>query len=69
MADEETESDSDSEEETSGAFQFTEGAGWVERPKKVSPAVNGGLPDYLADEYDKSYWDCKTLGKTGAFVR
>jgi hypothetical protein len=38
------------------------------KPKKVCPAVNGGLSNYTKGDYDTEYWLCKPAGKCGRFI-
>jgi hypothetical protein len=57
--------ESDEEEE---GYHFKAYEGWVPKPKKVCPAVNGGLPNYAKGDYDTEYWLCKPAGKCGRFI-
>jgi|AntRauTorckE5430_2_1112549.scaffolds.fasta_scaffold04515_3 hypothetical protein len=63
------EDDETTEEEAWSGFSFEEEDGSAGAPKKKSPAANGGLPNYLQDEYNKDYWKCITVGKSDNFVK
>jgi hypothetical protein len=72
--DDDLESDAPDDEDTEDeaiprTFSFAKDAERGVAPKKVSPATNGGLPNYGLGEFDKSYWKCISVGTGKAFVK
>ena len=68
-ADLESDEDTEQDEAKKRTFSFAKDAERGVAPKKVSPAANGGLPNYGLGEFDKEYWKCTSVGTGKAFVK